>query len=73
MNRSNGNAPIGLSHVIAGAGIGLLVGTLVGLSLSPVVGVVLGGLTALLAAFLGLSDMSLRTKPGGDCRYIIIR
>ena len=40
--------------MLAGAGLGLLLGIVVGLSTSPVVGVVVGGLTSLLAAFLGL-------------------
>jgi hypothetical protein len=40
--------------VLSGTGLGLLLGMVVGLSTSPVVGVVVGGLTSLLAVFLGL-------------------
>jgi hypothetical protein len=42
------------SDVLGGAGMGLLLGTLVGLSSSPVVGVVVGALASVLAIFLGL-------------------
>jgi len=51
-------------HIFSGSGIGLLVGIIVGLSVSQVVGIVLGSLTALLAAFLGLKDLS--TEKGVD-------
>lgn len=53
---------LGFAHVLSGLGIGLLMGTLLGLSLSPVVGAVLGGLTALLAAFLGLSNQPVAKR-----------
>ena len=42
--------------------MGVLVGALVGLSVSPVVGTILGGLAALLVAFLGLNEE--KTPPG---------
>lgn len=42
------------SDIIGGAGLGLLIGVLVGLSSSPVVGVVVGALASILAVFLGL-------------------
>ncbi|HVR29673.1 MAG TPA: hypothetical protein VMS86_09060 [Thermoanaerobaculia bacterium] len=43
---------------LAGGGIGLLVGALLGLSVSPVVATVLGALTAVIAAFFGLAGDS---------------
>jgi hypothetical protein len=46
--------PQRLSDVLAGLGIGLLLGTVVGLATSPVVAYVVGGLTSLLAVLLGL-------------------
>ncbi len=42
------------SDIASGAGIGLLLGVLVGLSSSPVVGIVAGALASILAVFLGL-------------------
>jgi len=62
---TSSSRPLYLGSLSAGVGIGVLVGTLVGLSLSPVVGAFLGGLTALLAALLGLSDVRLPV-PTGD-------
>lgn len=46
------------SDVFAGAGIGLLLGTVVALSNAPVVATVVGALTSLLALFLGLDEKS---------------
>lgn len=43
-----------LPDVFAGAGVGLLLGTVMGLTTTPVVAVVVGALTSLLAVFLGL-------------------
>lgn len=43
-----------LSQVFSSLGLGLLVGFLVGLSATPMVGLVVGAITALLASFLGL-------------------
>ena len=43
-----------MRDVVAGVGLGSLVGLLIGLAASEVVGTVLGALTALLAAFFGL-------------------
>jgi hypothetical protein len=43
-----------LPDLFGGAGMGLLLGTLVGLSSSPVVGIVVGALASVLAVFLGL-------------------
>lgn len=51
-----------LSDVFAGAGIGLLLGTVVGLSNAPVVATVVGALTSLLALFLGLDDKASATR-----------
>jgi hypothetical protein len=48
-----------MTDVLSGAGLGLLLGKVVGLATSPVVGVVVGALTSLLAAVLGLQG-------GGD-------
>ena len=45
-----------LSQIFAGLGIGLLLGIIMGLSVSPVVKTILGSLSALLAAFLGLQE-----------------
>jgi hypothetical protein len=42
----------------SGAGIGILFGIIMGLSVSPTVAIVLGALTAILAAILGLNDLS---------------
>ena len=52
-----------LVESVAAGGLGLLTGTLLGLSVAQVVGGVIGALTALLAAFFGLSTASdqLRT------------
>lgn len=40
--------------IVAGIGLGLLIGTIIGLSIAQTTGIVLGALTALLAAFFGL-------------------
>lgn len=54
------------ADLFAGAGLGLLLGTILGLSVTPVVSAVVGGITAILAVFLGLDgsnadpDASLR-------------
>jgi hypothetical protein len=50
--------------VISGIALGSLVGLLVGLSTSPVVGAVISGLVALLATYLGLNGSALPKKPG---------
>ena len=44
-----------VSQVFSSVGIGLLIGTLLGLSSAPVVGLVVGSVTALLASLLGIS------------------
>lgn len=41
-------------EIFAGIGLGLLVGTIIGLSIAEVTGIILGALTSLLAAFFGL-------------------
>ena len=51
-----------LSDIFAGAGLGLLLGVVVGLSASPVVGMVVGALTSVLAVFLGLSGEGSETS-----------
>ncbi len=43
-----------ISDVFSGVGIGLLLGTVLGLSTTPVVALVVGALTSILAVFLGL-------------------
>ncbi|WP_424990780.1 hypothetical protein [Fluviibacterium sp. S390] len=43
-----------LSDLFAGAGMGLLLGTVMGLTTTPVVSVVVGALAALLGVFMGL-------------------
>ena len=45
-----------ISMIFAGTGFGLLLGILVGLSDSPVVGIVVGSLAALIAGYLGVKD-----------------
>jgi hypothetical protein len=42
------------SDVLSGSGLGLLLGSVVGLTTTPVVAGVVGGITSLLAVFLGL-------------------
>lgn len=44
------------AEVFSGLGLGLLVGVIVGLSVSPVVVIILGSLVSLLAAFLGIQE-----------------
>lgn len=44
----------GRADMFSGAGLGLLLGTLLGLAVTPVVAGVVGAITALLAVFLGL-------------------
>lgn len=44
-----------LSDFVSGAAIGLFVGFLIGLSISEVVGTVVGALTALIAAYFGIT------------------
>lgn len=41
-------------NIFAGIGLGLLTGTIIGLSIAEVTGIILGALTSLLAAFFGL-------------------
>lgn len=52
-----------LSQIFSSVGVGLLVGFLVGLSSAPVVGLLVGAITALLASFLGLQSS---TGAAGD-------
>jgi hypothetical protein len=54
MEEHTERAPRIWPDIVGGAGMGLLLGTLVGLSSSPVVGVVVGALASILAVFLGL-------------------
>ncbi|MEO6812869.1 MAG: hypothetical protein ABI172_03000 [Ginsengibacter sp.] len=41
-------------EIFAGLGLGILIGTIIGLSIAQVTGIILGALTSLLAAFFGL-------------------
>lgn len=50
--------------LFAGAGLGLLLGVIVGLSTSPVVEVVVGTLMSLLAVFLGLEGSKILKSEG---------
>jgi hypothetical protein len=69
MERKDDNEYAKYSYIYSGAGIGLLVGVLLGLSISPVVGSVVAGLTALLAAFFGLTEnKSILHNPGENER-----
>jgi hypothetical protein len=43
-------------EAFAGIGLGMLLGVIIGLSISQVTGIILGALTSLLAAFFGLRD-----------------
>ncbi|MCA8881703.1 MAG: hypothetical protein KDA73_17520 [Rhodobacteraceae bacterium] len=60
---AEGSRSSALADVIAGGGIGLLLGTVVGMTTSEVVATVVGALTALLAVLLGLdgSDAAARS------------
>lgn len=51
-----------LSELVAGGGLGLLVGFLLGLSVAQVVGGVIAALAALLGAFLGLSGAQTQNR-----------
>ena len=51
------------AQIFSGVGIGLLLGLLLGLSSSPVVGLVVGALPALIASFVGLR---MQSKEGAD-------
>lgn len=57
--------------VAAGLGLGLLLGVVVGLSTTPVVAIVVGALTSLLAAFLGLEGAE-GSRLGG-LRFNLVR
>ncbi len=50
------------ADVFAGAGIGLLLGTVLGLSTTPVVALVVGALSSLLAVFLGLDGKQTTSR-----------
>lgn len=54
-------------QAVGGAGLGLVTGTLVGLSSSPVVATVVGALSAALGAFLGLRSPEA-VSTGSDIR-----
>lgn len=49
--------------LLSGIGLGILIGTCIGLSISEVVGVVLAALTSLLAAYFGLKPPSEQSTP----------
>lgn len=51
-----------LAEVVAGGGLGMLVGFLLGLSVAQVVGGVVASLAALLGAFLGLSGTQTQDR-----------
>jgi hypothetical protein len=51
-----------LAEVVAGGGLGMLVGFLLGLSVAQVVGGVIAALAALLGAFLGLSGTQTQDR-----------
>jgi hypothetical protein len=55
-------------NIFAGLGLGLLIGTIIGLSIAQVTGIILGALTSLLAAFFGLRS----NKDGEIGNQIII-
>jgi hypothetical protein len=52
-----------MGHAFAGGGLGLCVGVLVGMTTSPVVGTVIGALTALFATIFG-GQLTLSPQPG---------
>lgn len=55
-------------QIFAGAGLGLLVGGIIGLSISETTGIILGALTSLLAAFFGLRS----SKDGEEGNQLVI-
>jgi hypothetical protein len=59
---ARGRAPAVLAEIIAGGGLGMLVGFLLGLSVAQVVGGVIAALAALLGAFLGLSGTQTQDR-----------
>lgn len=57
MMLNNNESPVNLKLALfAGSGIGLLFGMIIGTSITPTVATILGALTTLLAAILGLND-----------------
>lgn len=56
-------------EIASGAGLGLLVGTLVGLSTSSVVGPVIGALAAVVAAFLGFKAAPAENDLSGSRQW----
>src|SRR5210317_265367 len=69
MSSPRSNRSIFYSQVFSGIGIGLLLGIIIGLSASPVVKTILGALSGLLAAFLGLQE-SLFSKQEEDINKV---
>ena len=55
-------------QIFSGLALGILVGTIIGLSISEVTGIILGALTSLLTAFFGLRP----NKEGEQSNYIVI-
>lgn len=50
-------------EILAGVGLGFLIGTIIGLSIAEVTGIILGALTSVLAAFFGLKPAKEGEKP----------
>ena len=63
MSNNHVNRTLILSQVFSGIGIGILLGLIMGLSVSPVVKTILGAMSGILAAFLGLQE-SFFSKQG---------
>lgn len=56
------------NKIFSGIGLGLLTGTIIGLSIAQVTGIILGALTSLLSAYFGLRD----NKEGETGNQVII-
>jgi hypothetical protein len=57
------SSPAVVRELLAGIGMGLLVGILLGMAMADVVGGALAAMTALLAAFLGLGGVPVKSNP----------
>lgn len=61
-------------HALAGAGLGLCVGTLIGMTTAPIVGTVVGALAALFATIFGvrLQDVEAFARIGGFGAFCVL-
>jgi hypothetical protein len=63
IGRAPGGASTAFLDFVTGGAMGLLVGSLIGLSTVPVVGAVITSITALVGAFLGLAASAIKQLP----------